>query len=1513
MEPGMDPYDVLNPHRVSGTCDVQVSYCIPVMGRLEDIKGTLPTYLADHRGMAGLVEFIVIDFDADGATSRWLVSRFAEDIAAGLLRLVQCATLPVWHFGRAKNAFAPYVRGRMMSSLDADNFVTTEQTECLLELAAKTSGYAMVHHFSGQYGDGSSGRLTMPAVVYRQTGYDDLLLPRQFDEMAAILRALKRFPDLPFYRMPGVPDVFTATGALADFHRAEPLPNPRRVLEIPGGPPPLNPRGANYVALDPELRWGDVFNSAQVRWGLAASPTLREDMRLKAVWAGRELVKSVPASRLGELLFDSPPETAPGLTMIALICPRLSFLPRFCSHHLGQGVRRLILLMPPGIERSDLPDLPPEAEVVSCCVGRPETAATLWLEAAFRCAVPEGEWGAITEATELIYLPDKIASLDAMIASIEARGQDRHYALAAHVITEDATCKPTIFKAQGPCPLDYAKFPDVRQDFGRKAEVSWRLDAGHHLFGQSRPVRRLVLWRHRPGVHLVEGRRRVIFADKTCVEPPWNAEHPHIILHDHGIRLSGMDLAEEKANPPKPDLKAQLEALNALAKDGGGALALRQLDELSVTSGISPSKIAATKEVIRHSLREKHQRVDRPADVWMLAAEGARNAALPRLRRLSPVQAKLPRPYPFDMALPREEPLASLAPSPPMEAERHLPPGLPLGLGRVQIILSSDALQVDLNALFAMLARQTLKLPHSVTVFAPGTDGRRVADVDIVPLSICAPEAKGTLDQIAGAADQVLFLEGGTQLDPTALERLCRLASTSARVVQPLVAPLSGQSFRPYALERLIRDFPARLPFRGIRGMNLMLSSRLWSEVGGIAPEFQARSVAAVDLGYRLFVAGAWFVPQQMERIGQSSRIVADEDIARYRARCPNPMDRPSGAGFAVPRVSIYIPAWNAGRFIAEAVQSVLDQDFRDLEVCVHDDGSTDDTREVLERNFAQEPRLRWQSGPNRGIGAASNAAIAMGRSPYIGQLDADDRLLPGAVSRLVERLEADPRLACVYGSCERINAEGGRLHPEYDWPVFSREKLMLTSIVHHFRIFRRQAFARTDGFRTDLRNAVDYDLFLKLSEVGRMEHVPEILYQRRWHGENTSLRHEADQSRNTHLVQRAALSRTGLAHSWELQVPDPQSPRQITYGRQQGAPVLFFWPDYSASNPYQRMFYRPFQAAGADIIAAPPEAVLRALRQGQLNPANVTFHLHWLHYIFVSDADDTAARQAAERLLIALGALRRAGVRVVWTVHNLVSHDSRFPRLELALSRRLADLADLVHLHDAAACVEMNRQINLPEDKVCIARHGSYVGIYPDHVSREDARSLLGIAPLEDVVLFCGAIRPYKGLDALVAAFRQVLVARPKATLIIAGSGTFDPLEALDIPLSAHEEARIRRIAEFVEPGELQVLFRAADVVALPYRSVLTSGSALLAMGFGCPIILPANTAPATSLSALPFVKSYDPAEGVHSLAAEIEKVLSCDPTERAALSDQARDHAMAQRWPDNQDLPLLQEGRDS
>lgn len=803
--------------------------------------------------------------------------------------------------------------------------------------------------------------------------------------------------------------------------------------------------------------------------------------------------------------------------------------------------------------------------------------------------------------------------------------------------------------------------------------------------------------------------------------------------------------------------------------------------------------------------------------------------------------AKHPSPYPFGLVLPGFEGARNDTSFIEAYAAAH-------DDGKADLRVDVVYVPSDLAALDAMLASiEAQSYPAAVRlhVFAP-QDVRRNAQsstrqVVYHDTALPGPDANRILMEIALDTDIIVFTSGSVVLDETALLRIAHIARVSDNVIQALVPmPEADLLATPYTSSLFKKKFARSYPFRDILGLNFAITAHKLRQVRGFDKRFVGSFHAARELCFRLYNKGAYIHPVAVPRLDDFHQKEKDSpnDSRLFKALCPNHFDRKKDAVYSVPKVSIYIPAYNAGAYIVQAVESVLEQNFEDLEVCISDDGSTDNTLEILQKHYGENKKVRWQSKANGGIGFASNQAIAMTRGIYVGQLDSDDRLKPGAVNRLATYLDENPAVVCCYGSCERVDAEGGFVKNEYSWPVFSREKMMTTSIAHHFRMFRKQAWERTEKFREDIVNAVDYDIFLKMSEVGQFHHIDEVMYQRRWHGANTSNVNEDRQTANTYRVQREALTRMGLSGFWNIHVADPQQPRKVGYRRQDGRKLVTFWPNYSQRNPYQRLLY------GADMqqvefCAGTIDAALRAIETSH-QPETHVFHLHWLNFLFVNLHEESAAREAADELLRKMKAFKDKGGSLIWTIHNVVSHDTQFWEVEKDLSCRLTDLVDVLHFHNEASISEVEDAFPIPRHKVRITRHGNYIGAYPNFVPREAARHYLGVAPTDDVILFNGQVRGYKGIDTLIDAFRKVLADRKTALLMIAGTMKNDPLAEAKPPLSDFERSRIIAVDRFIDESELQIFLKGADFAIYPYRNILTSGSLMLALTFGLPVVVP-------------------------------------------------------------------------
>ena len=332
-------------------------------------------------------------------------------------------------------------------------------------------------------------------------------------------------------------------------------------------------------------------------------------------------------------------------------------------------------------------------------------------------------------------------------------------------------------------------------------------------------------------------------------------------------------------------------------------------------------------------------------------------------------------------------------------------------------------------------------------------------------------------------------------------------------------------------------------PFRFFSGGNVAFAKKWLFRAGWFDEDFTHWGGEDNEFGYRLYREGCYFrsvegamayhqEPPGKENetdraAGKNITVQLLQQKVPYFYRKKEKIE--SATLKRVPLVSIYIPAYNCSKYIVRCVESALNQTITDLEVCICDDGSTDDTLRILQEHYANHPRVRFISQKNKGIGSASNTAVRLCRGFYIGQLDSDDFLEPDAVELCLDEFRKDLSLACVYTTNRNIDREGNLISNGYNWPIYSREKLTSAMICHHFRMFTARAWNLTEGFNESISNAVDYDMYLKLSEVGPFKHINKICYNRVLHGENTSIKKLDIQKENHFKVVNESLSRLGI------------------------------------------------------------------------------------------------------------------------------------------------------------------------------------------------------------------------------------------------------------------------------------------------------------------------------------------------------------------------------------------------
>ncbi len=207
----------------------------------------------------------------------------------------------------------------------------------------------------------------------------------------------------------------------------------------------------------------------------------------------------------------------------------------------------------------------------------------------------------------------------------------------------------------------------------------------------------------------------------------------------------------------------------------------------------------------------------------------------------------------------------------------------------------------------------------------------------------------------------------------------------------------------------------------------------------------------------------------------------------------------------STPLVSIVTPTYNQAEFLAATLDSILAQDYPNIEYIVIDDGSTDSTPDVLN---SYTGRVKWERHTNTGQSRTLNKAWANARGEYLGYLSSDDLLLPHAVSTLVAALQTHPDSLVAYCDFDLIDSKGRRTgavrSPDYD---YRRMVEQLICPPGPGALFRRSLFDRIGGWNEHLRRIPDFEYWLRAGRIGSFIRVPRVLAQYRVHEESTAIR----------------------------------------------------------------------------------------------------------------------------------------------------------------------------------------------------------------------------------------------------------------------------------------------------------------------------------------------------------------------------------------------------------------------
>jgi glycosyltransferase involved in cell wall biosynthesis len=312
--------------------------------------------------------------------------------------------------------------------------------------------------------------------------------------------------------------------------------------------------------------------------------------------------------------------------------------------------------------------------------------------------------------------------------------------------------------------------------------------------------------------------------------------------------------------------------------------------------------------------------------------------------------------------------------------------------------------------------------------------------------------------------------------------------------------------------------------------------------------------------------------------------------------------------------------------------------------------------------------------------------------------------------------------------------------------------------------------------------------------------------------------------------------------------------------------------------NPYNHMLYTQVVNCGHTIIEYD--------KKSRGTPPCDVFHFHWPEF-FIRRKGFYSTIKSTLRALLFFDRMKKSGVKIVWTIHNLKPHEKYYPFLEdfywTGMTKRLDGI---IALSEDGLRLAREQFPAIAKTPSFVIPHGHYRDIYPQTTTRSAARQQLGIAPSTRVVASVGQLRPYKNIPELIRVYRSI--DQRDTILLIAGKPVGSGIDG-EIRSAAGKDVRIRLFLGWIDDNELQQYLKAADLLVFPFRDILNSGSALLGLSFDRPILVPRRGAMADLQNVVgpDWVRTYEGELTAEILNDAINWAANEDRGPRAPLDD--------------------------
>lgn len=284
----------------------------------------------------------------------------------------------------------------------------------------------------------------------------------------------------------------------------------------------------------------------------------------------------------------------------------------------------------------------------------------------------------------------------------------------------------------------------------------------------------------------------------------------------------------------------------------------------------------------------------------------------------------------------------------------------------------------------------------------------------------------------------------------------------------------------------------------------------------------------------------------------------------------------------------------------------------------------------------------------------------------------------------------------------------------------------------------------------------------------------------------------------------------------------------------------ILMMPDYRGGNPYQTLLANALNHQGLNVFFCVGYRrvfpIYRQVKQG-LESVDV-LHLHWLDP-YLKGNSYLYKLIYCLKFLLDIWLVKRQNIRIVWTIHNLASHNTKFPRLERFVKQRFLSFVDCVIVHSQSAKDAVLQTYRFEVANVTVIPHGHYRDVYRGAIAKQEARQKLNLPHDKLLFLNFGMLKPYKGIEKVIDIWHSNAEIANNNCFLITGKAV-DKTYGQVLKTAVNNTEGIELRDEFVADEKVHLYFSAADVVVLPFDQILTSGSLLLAVSYGKPVIAP-------------------------------------------------------------------------